>query len=122
MNFREHCQHIVQSVPGATACVLMGFDGIPIDTFEAHPSTYDLPTLLTEYSAAALTLRHAEADQPESGGVRELVISTPSLTCVLRPLNEDYFLAVLLGPQAVAGKARYLMRMAAPELLYDLVN
>ena len=44
MNFREHCQHIVQSVPGATACVLMGFDCIPIDTFEAQPSAYDLPT------------------------------------------------------------------------------
>ncbi|RYF11573.1 MAG: roadblock/LC7 domain-containing protein, partial [Deltaproteobacteria bacterium] len=49
MNFREHCQHIVESVPGASACILMGFDGIPIDTFEGKPQAFDIPTLLTEY-------------------------------------------------------------------------
>lgn len=122
MNFREHCQRIVESVPGATACSVMGFDGIAIDTFEGKQSAFDIPTLLTQYSAAVLSLRHAEADQPRSGAVQELVISTPQLTAVLRPLSGDYFLAVLLNPGALAGKARYLMRMAAPELLASLVN
>lgn len=122
MNFREHCQHIVESVPGATACCIMGFDGIAIDTFEGKPSAFDIPTLLTEYSAAVLSLRHAEADQPHSGAVQEMVITTSQLTAVLRPLSGEYFLAVLLNPGALAGKARYLMRMASSELYAELVN
>lgn len=120
MTFREHMQRIVESVPGATACALMGFDGIAIDSYEVGGGELDIPTLLTEYSSAALALRTTGNQQPLAGSVNELVITTPSLTTVLRPLNEEYFLAVVLGPAGVAGKARYLMRLAVPQLLKEL--
>jgi len=120
MTFREHMQRIVESVPGATACALMGFDGIAIDSYELGGGELDIPTLLTEYSSAAISLRHTGQQQPAAGSVAEVVIATPNLTTVLRPLNEEYFLAVVLGPQGVPGKARYLMRLAAPQLLKEL--
>lgn len=120
MTFREHMQRIVEAVPGATACALMGFDGIAIDSYEIGGGELDIPTLLTEYSSAALTLRQSADQQPLAGAVAELVISTSALTAVLRPLNEEYFLAVVLAPGGVSGKARYMMRLAAPMLLQDL--
>lgn len=119
MTFREHMQHIVNSVPGATACALMGFDGIAIDSFEVGGGDLDIPTLLTEYSAAALTLRQNNG-QPASGPLSELVITTSQLTAVLRLLTEEYFLAVVLAPGGLSGKARYMMRQAAPELVREL--
>ena len=120
MTFREQMQHIVESVPGATACALMGFDGIAIDSYEVGGSGLDIPTLLTEYSAATQMLRQSGQQQPLAGSVNELIIATGALTAVLRPLNEEYFLAVVLGPDGLAGKARYLMRLAAPQLLKEL--
>lgn len=120
MTFREHMQRIVNGVPGATACALMGFDGIAIDSFEIGVGDLDIPTLLTEYSSATQSLRHSGQQQPLAGAVREVIIRTENITAILRPLNADYFLAVVLGPQGFDGKARFLMRMAAPELLRDL--
>jgi predicted regulator of Ras-like GTPase activity (Roadblock/LC7/MglB family) len=119
MTFREHMQHIVNSVPGATACALMGFDGIAIDSFEVGGGEVDIPTLLAEYSSAAQSLRH-NSGQPSAGSLSELVIMTSNLTAVLRLLNEEYFLAVVLAPGGLSGKARYMMRQAAPDLLRDL--
>lgn len=119
MTFREHMQRIVEAVPGATACALMGFDGIAIDSYEVGGGGLDIPTLLAEYSGAAQLLRH-NSGQPAAGGLTELTITTPHLTAVLRPLNEDYFLAVVLGTGGLSGKARYLMRQAAPDLLREL--
>ena len=121
MTFREHMQRIVQSVPGATACALMGFDGIAIDSYEVGGGELDIPTLLTEYSSAAVTLRHSADQQPLAGSVADLVIATNNLTAVLRPLNDEFFLAVVLTPGGLSGKARYMMRLAAPDLLKELL-
>src|SRR5689334_16275572 len=83
MTFREHMQRIVESVPGATACALMGFDGIAIDSYEVGGGEMDILTLLTEYSSAALSLRHSGDAQPMAGRVQELVIATHNITAVL---------------------------------------
>ena len=120
MSFREHMQKIVESVPGATACALMGYDGIPIDTYTVGGGALDITALLTEYSAATSSLRHVGDEQPLAGSINEVVITTSEITAILRPLNSDYFLAVVLGPKGLSGKARYIMRLAAPDLLRAL--
>ncbi len=121
MSFREHMQKIVESVPGATACTLMGYDGIPIDTYTVGGGELDMVALLTEYSAATSSLRHVGAEHPLAGSISEVVIATSEITAILRPLNDDYFLAMVLGPTGLSGKARYMMRLAAPALLRALL-
>ncbi len=119
MGFREHIQRIVQSTPGAVACTIMGFDGIAIDTFETGNGEVDIPNLLVEYSAAAQQLRRSAAQSP-AGVFRELVVQSQLLSAILRPLNEEYFLAVVLAPNALTGKARYLMRVASGPIAKEL--
>lgn len=120
MSFRDQIQKIVEAVPGATACTLMGYDGIPIDTYTVGGGELDIAALLTEYSAATSSLRHVGEEQPLAGSIQEVIIATSEITAVLRPLNDDYFLAVVLGPHGLSGKARYMMRLAAPALLQAL--
>ncbi len=120
MSFREHIQRIVDQVPGAIAGVVMGFDGIPIDTYEKSPSELDITVLLTEYSSAAQQARHCVENVPESGDVQEISIVAKNVTAVLRPLTSEYFLAVVLSTGGLTGKARYLMRVTAPKLVGEL--
>jgi predicted regulator of Ras-like GTPase activity (Roadblock/LC7/MglB family) len=120
MSFREHIQSIVDGVPGAIACTVMGFDGIAIDSYERGTAPVDIPTLLTEYSTAAQQLKRGSAQQPETGHVEELVVNTSNLVAVLRLLTEEYFLAVVLSSAGFVGKARYLMRVHAPLILKEL--
>jgi predicted regulator of Ras-like GTPase activity (Roadblock/LC7/MglB family) len=52
----------------------------------------------------------------QTGGVRELIVSTDQLSIIARPLNADYFLVLALTPEANLGKARYVLRVEASEV------
>ncbi|MBN1962285.1 MAG: tetratricopeptide repeat protein [Deltaproteobacteria bacterium] len=119
MGFREHIQHIVDATPGAVACTIMGFDGIAIDTYQVGGIEIDLPTLLVEYSSATQQLRH-NSTQSFTGPLVEMLIRGELMTTVFRLLTDEYFLAVVLKPSALIGKARYLMRLANGPIAKEL--
>ncbi len=119
MSFREHIQRIVEATPGAVACTIMGFDGIAIDTFEVGSDEVDIPNLLVEYSTAAQQMRR-NAEQSPAGAFVEMTVCGERMSAVLRALTEEYFLAVILKPTALVGKARYLMRTAAFAITQEL--
>ena len=120
MGFREHLQRIVDSTPGAIAGTLMGFDGIAIDTYQVGGSQLDIATLLIEYSAATQSVRKSGLLTPTAGAVTEVAIASENLTAMMRPITDEIFLGVILGPGALGGKARYLMRLAGPQLKKEL--
>lgn len=120
MSFRENLQRVLDSVPGAISAMVMGFDGIAIDGVEVPGNTLDLPSLLIEYSSATQQLRQVAAGTAEIGHLREITVVAQGVTCVLRPLTEEYFLAVVLQSGSLSGKARYIMRVVAPLMLQDL--
>ncbi len=121
MSFRENLQRVVDSVPGALSATIMGFDGIAIDSF-IHPSSTatDMQTLLVEYSSATQQLRRAAESTPDLGALVELSVIREGNTCLLRPLTEEYFMAVVVAPHGLVGKARYMLRIIAPIMMQDL--
>ena len=120
MSFRESMQKIVESVPGALSAMVMGFDGIAIDSYEKDAGTIDLPTLLIEYSGATQQLRRAMDTMPDIGHLIEITVRREMNICLLRPLTDEYFMAVVLTPEGLSGKARYMMRVEAPALSKEL--
>lgn len=42
------------------------------------------------------------------------------MTTLFRVINETYFMAVTLSPEGNLGKARFLMRLAAPKMDKEL--
>ena len=121
MGFREHLQRIVDTTPGAVACTIMGFDGINIDTYQVGDSELDIATLLIEYASATQSLRKTADTIPNVGKIKEVEIAAQGLVAMMRPVTDEIFLGVVLKPDALFGKARYLMRMAAPELAKELL-
>jgi predicted regulator of Ras-like GTPase activity (Roadblock/LC7/MglB family) len=120
MSFHEEIQRIVDNVPGALAGVIMGFDGIAIDTYEKAPGQIDVTTLLTEYSSAAEQMRRAAESLAQPGAVTEVAVAAENLTTVMRPLTSEVFLGIILGPGGLTGKARYMMRVAGPVIAKEL--
>ncbi|MFC1611614.1 tetratricopeptide repeat protein [Myxococcota bacterium] len=121
MSFHEQIQRIVDNVPGAIAGVIMGFDGISIDTYERVSGQMDITTLLIEYSSIIQQVRRAAEGLTEPGPMIEMSIAGEKLTAVMRPLTSEIFLGVLLSSDGLTGKARYLMRVTAPEIVKDLL-
>jgi len=119
MSFREHLQQVVQGVDGAVACVLMGVDGIEVDSHHLDRPGLDVRTLLIEY-AGLFRAAHEAAAAHEAGEVTELSIQSERLLVVARLVSPEYFLVVALEPDGNFGKARFMMRVTAPKLLAEL--
>ncbi len=115
--FKDTLGSALTRVDGAQACVLMGFDGIPVDAASADDSDLPLdPTELgTELSHHLEGLRKTAADTGQ-GPLEEAVLRSGSVTAVARVLDDHLFLLLLLGPDALVGKGRYVLRVLAPQI------
>lgn len=116
--FRESLEKIVNNCDGAVAGVVMGFDGIAVDSV-SRDGEVDVNTISMEFSFVLGQVRKA-AELLEVGALQEVAIRSESLTFVIRVLTEEYFLGVALKPNGNFGKGRFLMRMAVPELMKEL--
>ena len=120
--FRENIKKLVERLDGGVAAVLMGFDGISVDSFAKSGydgALPDIQTLAMEFAHLIAQARRT-LQSLEAGPLEEFTLRAESLTLVVRVLNQEYFLACAVLPNGSVGKARYLMRMSAPVLRADL--
>ena len=119
MGFREQLESTCKSCEGALACSLMGVDGIEVDTYAQGGTDLDVKSLLVEYSGLFRSAREA-AEAHSAGGIVELSVATDKVLALARLVSPDYYLVVALSPGGNLGKARYLLRVAAPRLRSEL--
>lgn len=120
--FRESIKKLVNRLDRGVAGVLMGFDGITVDSYVRDGQTghvADIQTVCMEFGHLVGQARGA-SERLELGQLREVTIKTDKLTVVMLLLTRDYFLACGILPAGNVGKARYLVRMAAPQIRAEL--
>lgn len=116
--FKELLQDVVDGTDGAVAGLVMGFDGIAVETYAAKD---DVPaeTIGMEYSVVLGQIRQA-AEMLDLGATHEVSVRAEGMTTVMRLLNEEYFVALALLPHGNPGKARFKLRLRAAELVSAL--
>ncbi len=117
MIFDDILEHIAQRSDGLMGAVIMGMDGIAIGEYLVDESC-NIQTVGIEYASAIKNIQSAAASL-SAGQVEEVFISTRNSTFILRLVTDEYFIAVVLGPDGNHGKARYLMKLAAPRLVQE---
>jgi predicted regulator of Ras-like GTPase activity (Roadblock/LC7/MglB family) len=118
--FRESLQKMVDRLEGGVAGILMGFDGISVDSYTREgEDSLDIQTVGMELAHAISQVRKA-AEQLEVGLLGEVALRTERLVVIVHLLNEEYFVACAVRPAANFGKARYLMRLLAPQIQAEL--
>ncbi len=122
--FRESIEKLLNGIEGGVSCVLMGFDGIMIDTYSrvgavGVDGTPDIQTLMMEF-AHLISQARRTLESVDAGALEEFTLRTEKMTLVVRLLTPEYFLACAILPTGNLGKARYLMRLTAPGLRADL--
>jgi predicted regulator of Ras-like GTPase activity (Roadblock/LC7/MglB family) len=117
--FKEAIRDVVEATDGAIAGILMDYEGIPVESY-ARDESVDINVVGAEYSVILKSIQRA-TESLEAGDAREVAISSEKGTTIIRLLNEEYFLALALSPGGNLGKGRYLLRIAAPKLLEQLV-
>jgi predicted regulator of Ras-like GTPase activity (Roadblock/LC7/MglB family) len=118
--FKELLQQVVEATEGATAGLLMGFDGIPVESYtrDENASGKDINEIGMEFSVILSAIRRA-AVLLEAGHAREVVIQAEHLTTLIRVINDEYFLALTMHPDGNPGKGRFILRTAAPLMIAE---
>ena len=120
--FRENIKKLVEKLDGGVAAVLMGFDGISVDSFAKSGydgALPDIQTLAMEFAHLIAQARRT-LQSLDAGPLEEFTLRAESLTLVVRVLTQEYFIACAVLPTGSVGKARYLLRLTAPALRADL--
>ena len=145
--FRDTIKKLVDRLEGGVGGVLMGFDGITVDSYarEGIEGIPDIQTIGLEFAHLLAQVRRT-ADSLNIGLTRELAFRTDRLTVLVHILKKDknYFIAcAFLSPRASnhnadgegadepggsaiwrggekLGRARYLMRITAPRIEAEL--
>lgn len=120
--FQETLREVVEGTDGAIAGLLMGFDGITVDSYTRDQGALGsdgLEALGSEYSQILGQIKQAVLAL-ELGEAREVAVSAENMTTVIRLLNESYFIALAMSPTGNVGKGRYLLRVNAHKLVESL--
>lgn len=117
--FRDTLRRMVEQTQGGIAGLLMGFDGITVESFTQDAGKPDIQTVGMEFSYILTQVRKA-VEALDVGAVEEVSIRTERLTILIRVLNKDYFVALAVLPTGNSGKGRYMLRVTAPKIQAEL--
>jgi len=111
--FKSILQTIVEETPGAQAAILMGCDGIAVDSFTLQGENSDgSQAVVVEFASVVREVAHTAA-LLSVGQLEEIAIKCESMTIILTMLTAEYFVALLIQSGGVAAKGRYVVRRDA---------
>ncbi len=117
--FTEHLKKLVEDVDGGIGSLIMGLDGISVDSYLREDESADITTIGMEFSFILTQVRKA-GEILEIGGLQEFTVKAEKLTLIVRMLTDEYFLALMIASDGNFGKGRFFMRLAAPRLIAEL--
>ena len=79
----------------------------------------DITTIGAEFSVVIKSIQRA-SHMLEAGNTAEVAIQAEKMITLIRVVNESYFVAFSMTPDANLGKARYMLRTRLPALLKEL--
>jgi len=126
MNFGATLATIVEECGGGIGAALMGSDGIAIEQVEARalPASFggdpssvadEIAALGVEFGRILEEARKA-ADSLSGGAVEEACLRMARFWVLLRAIDDETFLVLVLAPDGNLGKARFLMRRHLADL------
>ena len=108
MSFSETLNAMVNRVDGAVSAMIIGTDGIPVEEY-AVEKLIDLNALGAETSQMMKDVKFA-AENLGLGEAKEFSIISDLCGILMRKINDDYFLALVIRADGNYGKGRYVLR------------
>lgn len=114
MSFLELLKETVDKVDGAVSAMIIGTDGMSVQEY-TREKLVDLTGLSAEASAMIKDISLA-ADNLGLGEAREFSIVSDRCGIIMRKINPDYYLALVIKPDGNYGKGRFILKTAIPKI------
>ncbi|MBI3805863.1 MAG: roadblock/LC7 domain-containing protein [Nitrospirae bacterium] len=118
MNFKDNLQKLSEKIDDLIGIAISGMDGIVVEEVRIDPS-FDLGPLAAEYGALWRSVDKA-GQSVELGSSQEMTIMTEKAILLVKKINPDYFLLLVVGSEKNFGKGRFLLKMEAASLVEEL--
>jgi|SRR5215510_8673521 len=110
--FKEALEKIVEKTDGSIGALIMGADGLSVETFfPGGSSETNLDVAAAEFTSVVQRASKSAADL-DLGKLKEMVIHLDRVTFILRFFSRDYFVLLALAADGNVGRARYELRKA----------
>ena len=114
MSFSEVLKDTVDRVDGPVSAMIIASDGISVEEY-AQEKLVDMTGLSAEASAMIRDIGLA-AENLGLGEAREFSIISDRCGIIMRKINSDYYLALVIKPDGNYGKGRFILKTAVPRL------
>ncbi|MFY9227105.1 MAG: hypothetical protein WAQ98_30830 [Blastocatellia bacterium] len=115
MSFDKLLEHLVESVYGAKGAVFLDSDGEVVQIYTPPKGLKELD-LIGAYHGITLTTCRKFSDEVEMGLIEVMICQYKDATCIIKTLNEGYFVLLALSPQGNIGQAIYSLKDVAKSL------
>lgn len=117
--FEATLKDLVGKVKGAHGAAVLNLDGLVIEAVDADGAGVDPDDALPEYGLIVRQLADL-GEAADIGGVDQVTVDGDSRTTLIRKLDDNYVAALVVGRDAIVGKAHFYLRIAAPDLAREL--
>lgn len=114
MSFLEVLKDTIDRVDGAVSAMIIGTDGISVQEY-VKEKLVDLTGLSAESSTMIKDIGLA-AENLGLGEAKEFSIISDRCGIIMRKINADYYLALVIRPDGNYGKGRFILKTAIPKL------
>jgi predicted regulator of Ras-like GTPase activity (Roadblock/LC7/MglB family) len=108
--FRDVLEGVRRRVPETQVLMVLGSDGLPIEKLVVNPGV-NQEVMAAEF-ARLFRASSSASNDTGVGGLTELELRAGGMDVVMRTLTPEYFLFLALSPGALAGRARFALRLA----------
>jgi len=114
VSFSEVLKEAIEKVDGAVSALILGSDGISVDEY-TEEKLLSLEDLGAEASTMIKDINLAAKDLG-LGTAREFSILSDKCGIVMRKINADYYLALVIKPDGNYGKARFILKTTVSKI------
>src|SRR3990167_5241591 len=112
MNLNAVLKEMVDDIDYGLAGIIISRDGIAVQNYIKSERFSDTETFAVEYSMIVDCIKKS-SDSLNIGSIDEVVISASNFTTLIRLINQDYFILLVIVSDALAGRAKFILKNTA---------
>jgi len=121
MTFREILHRMVDQTPGARGAAVVDAEGIALEEYAKGPDL-DLAGLAVEFQEVLGQAAKVAGAALEGAALSELTLRAGDQQLLLRRIDDEFVLILVLRHDGILGKARYLCDLLLPDLRSSLAT
>ncbi len=115
IDFKTVLKEVIRAVPGSLIAMVIGRDGIIVESYQNANIGLDREALAAEYSSVVSEV-HKQISILKMDDLKDITVCGDMFTLVAHIISQDYYFVIFLDSNANEGLARYKTRIYSLKL------